>query len=524
MKTEKTDEKKPNSNPQVASDFMIFGLVCILAFGAYTNYWEPLTQGEKTLIQISAVMIVLLICSLGGLIYLQFFSSFAKKQKELKTAQELVPSILKDPSATSCFLGSDEELQNDIFLPDSIRSRHVHIIGATGSGKTESTILNLIGQDIEHGHPIVILDAKGDDDFLKYLQVRNLGDKLKIFDLGDENTPYSYNPMQAGSPTEAGQRLFNSLTWSEEYYKTKARRVIKRFFEARHSKDGKNPTLFDFSCALEKVEKLNQAVKGSDDERPFLSSKEFEELSGLVDQIDQLASGPMKNLLSPAENQPTISVGSDIQNKKIIYFRLQSMLDSESVAVISKLIINELANCAAHAQRNGNKAHFCPVFLDEFASFVCAPFIDVISKARSAGFALHFSHQSMGNVQKHGPEFISEIVDNSSTRIVMRTYDPGTTEFLAKCFGTKDDTKFTHKMEGDSEDHTVSDVGSLREVQAFQVNPSDIKKLPTGQGYVFIAHGMNHKGSGANVFRLTFPKLNKEKHLIQATQPERKMS
>jgi len=523
MKPNKDEQQQPTTAPHSSNDFMLFCAFCLVAYGAYSNYWSPLSSEEKTALKLAVVAVVLLLVSIGGWIHLRFFSKFAKQRSELKDAQERIPQVLKEASKTSCFLGSDEDLETDVYLPDHIRSRHVHIIGATGSGKTVSTILNLIKQDITHGHPLVILDAKGDDDFLNFLKKRNLGDKLRVFDLGDEKTPYCYNPLHAGTASEAAQRLFNSLTWSEEYYKKKARRVIKRFFEARRIKDDKNPTLFDFACALEKVESLNQSVKIEDDERPFLTAKEFEELSGLVDQIDQLSSGPMKKQLSPTKEQPSINLAADITEKRIIYFRLQSMLDSESVAVISKLIINELANCAAHAQRNGNKANFCPVFMDEFASFVCAPFLDLISKARSAGFALHFSHQSMGNIQKHGPEFMSEIVDNSSTRIVMRTYDPGTTEFLAQCFGTKFDTKFTHKIEGDSEDHTVSDVGSLREVQAFQVNPSAIKTIPTGQGFVFIAHGINHKGCGANVFRLAFPNATEEKPDTQTTHSERNM-
>lgn len=520
MSTDK--QKAPGNGPQFNTDFGIFCVCGLLAYGVYAEFWQPLSKAEKVHMVLVLVTSVILLLSLATFVYLEFFSRGAKKAKELALKQEQVPELLKKPSHSSCFLGSDLQLQMDVFLPDKIRSRHVHIIGASGSGKTASTILPLIGQDIDREYPVVILDAKGDDDFLEFLKQKTLGDRLKVFDLASSESSLAYNPTKTGTASEAAQRLFNSLIWSQEYFKSKARKIVQKFFEAKYSKETGNPTLFDFSCALKNVESLKIALKTPQNLKPTLSKKDFEELSGLIDQIDQLTTGPLKDLLSPAEGRQAINLAQDIKDKKIIYFRLQSMLDSDSATAISKLVINELANCAAYAQREGGGANFCPVFLDEFASFVCSPFVELISKARSAGFALHFSHQSMGNIQKHGAELASEIVDNSSTRIVMRTYDPDTTEFLAQCFGTKPDVKFTHKIEGSTEQHKVSDVGSLREVQAFAVNPSDIKSLPTGEGYVFVAHGANHRGRGANVFRLTFPDINQEKQPPQKPTTERK--
>ena len=509
------DSKQPNQNngPQYSSDFGIFCICSLLGYGVYKNFWEPLSGAQKAYYITLILLFMVAIASIATFAYLNFFSKAAKEAKALKEKQNLVPNVLKKRANNTPFLGSDKALEMDVYLPDQIRSRHVHIIGASGSGKTVSTILNLIDQDISNGHPIIILDAKGDADFLSFLNSRNLGDRLKIFDFGATKSPCCYNPTKSGTPSEAAARLFNSLTWSQDYFKAKARRIVKRFFEAHFSLYEKNPTLEQFNDALSDLDNLNQATQLQDDDKDkgFVTTKDYEDLSGLIDQVDQLSSGHLKRLLSPEEGEPTISLEKDIKEKKVVYFRLQSMLDSESIAVVSKMVINELANCAAYAQRKGDKANFCPVFLDEFASFVCSPFVEVISKARSAGFALHFSHQSMGNVLKHGPEFVSEIVDNSSTRIVMRTYDPDTTEFLAQCFGSIKDTKFTHKIEGSADNHTVADVGSLREVQAFAVNPSDIKSLPTGEGFVFIAHGINHMGSGANVFRLSFPNITEEK-------------
>src|SRR5580698_7048329 len=117
-------------------------------------------------------------------------------------------------------MGVDQELRVPIFLPDSQRCKHVHIIGATGSGKTESVVLNFLKQDVTRGLGSIILDAKGDASFLAELKKWIPADRLRIFDLGSPDS-LSYDPLSDGAPLESAQRLFSSLTWSEEYYKSK---------------------------------------------------------------------------------------------------------------------------------------------------------------------------------------------------------------------------------------------------------------------------------------------------------------
>ena len=52
-----------------------------------------------------------------------------------------IPLQLLTARSNSIRLGYDQNLKASIFLPDSIRRRHVHILGATGSGKTESVFI-----------------------------------------------------------------------------------------------------------------------------------------------------------------------------------------------------------------------------------------------------------------------------------------------------------------------------------------------------------------------------------------------
>ncbi|MBX9766219.1 MAG: ATP-binding protein, partial [Bdellovibrionales bacterium] len=107
---------------------------------------------------------MVLICSicivLCGVIYAKFFSLSGKERKKQKEIVSEIPLQLKVASPESVFLGREKDLELPVYLPDSMRSRHVHILGATGSGKTESVILNFLKQDISRGYGSIVLDAK----------------------------------------------------------------------------------------------------------------------------------------------------------------------------------------------------------------------------------------------------------------------------------------------------------------------------------------------------------------------------
>ena len=89
-------------------------------------------------------------------------SSWGKNRKKCVETLREIPNELLCASPHSVFMGIESNLDAKIFLPDAIRTRHVHILGATGSGKTESVILNFLRQDIARGLGLRFLFHAGD--------------------------------------------------------------------------------------------------------------------------------------------------------------------------------------------------------------------------------------------------------------------------------------------------------------------------------------------------------------------------
>ena len=240
--------------------------------------------------------------------------------------------------------------------------------------------------------------------------------------------------------------------------------------------------------------------------------KDFQELSGLRDQLQSLTLGHLKNILSP-NSEAKINL-STAESGVVIYFRLQSLMSPQIVGIVGKLLINHLNFLAgtAHRERGQSKPRkLVPVYLDEFATFACPEFADLISKARSAGFALHFSHQSISDVMEVSNGFLNRITDNAATKIVLRINDPDSAEFLSRCFGTRDIQKTTQRITNakNIDSAEVVGEGTTRDAHQFRASPDLLKTLPTGVGAVLIAHGQETPHGASSVFKIRFPELRR---------------
>jgi hypothetical protein len=489
----------------VTTDTSILVLIVgIMGSLALLDYYRTLSAWQATGFLLSFFGVLSVALAVGW----EYFSKYARNRKQrIETILE-IPASLITRTSDCVFLGTDQDLNIPVYLPDSVRSRHVHILGATGSGKTESVVLNFLKQDVARGLGSIILDAKGDASFLRHLKEWVPEERLRIFDLSSEKS-MTYDPLSAGNPLEGAQRIFSALIWSEEYYKSKAFSALQRLFENHHGKFERNPNLGDLCQYLETEDNFTSALE-SYVYPENLAAKDFQELSGLRDQLRGLTMGYLKKILSP-EEAPDIQL-EDAPKGAVIYFRLQSLLSQQLVTTVGKLVINHLSYIAGTAHRETaltSAPRFLPTYLDEFASFACPEFADLLSKARSAGLALHFSHQSIGDVIEVSPGFLSRITDNSATKIVLRINDPDSAELMSRTFGTSIYQKITQRITNvvDIDDAEVVGEGTQREAHHFRAAPDLLKTLPTGMGSVLIAHGLETPHGASTVFRVQFPRL-----------------
>ena len=114
---------------------------------------------------------------------------------------------------TSGKLLGDSELgtPRPVRLTPADACQHVHLLGATGSGKS-TLITNLALQDIEAGRGVVVVDPKGDliTDLLDRLPEEAV-DRLVLLDPDERAAPPTLNPLDGDDPDLAVDHLVGIL-------------------------------------------------------------------------------------------------------------------------------------------------------------------------------------------------------------------------------------------------------------------------------------------------------------------------
>jgi hypothetical protein len=89
-----------------------------------------------------------------------------------------------------------------VMLPSDLRLRHLHVIGASGTGKS-TLLLDLISQDIASGRGVGVLDPHGDlvDEIMGRIPEERLEDVI-LFDPSDTGYPVAWNILEAHSELE----------------------------------------------------------------------------------------------------------------------------------------------------------------------------------------------------------------------------------------------------------------------------------------------------------------------------------
>ncbi len=120
-----------------------------------------------------------------------------RKTRKTKTAPERV-------FGNELILGENAHAgdRKVVSLDAQQRSRHTHVIGASGTGKSH-LIQNLIIQDLRAGKGVAVLDPHGDliDRLLSCIPKNRLEDVI-LFDPSDTENPIGFNILQAHSSTE----------------------------------------------------------------------------------------------------------------------------------------------------------------------------------------------------------------------------------------------------------------------------------------------------------------------------------
>ncbi|MDP3179801.1 MAG: type IV secretion system DNA-binding domain-containing protein, partial [Spirochaetaceae bacterium] len=300
------------------------------------------------------------------------------RQKSGKT--KALPAELKRGRGIEIGMNHHHGVETPFVLTNEQRVRHVHVIGASGTGKS-SLLFNMVRQDVESGAGLTLLDPHGDliDRVLEIIPTERVGDVVLI-DPSDEEFTVGFNILSAHSDWEKNLlasdlvSVFrrNSSAWGDQMNS-----VLQNAILAILESD-RGGTLLDLRRFLLEPAFRNEFLKTIRDENiQYYWRHGFASLSGnksvgsIVTRLDAfLSPKPLRYMVGQKANR--LDFGDIMGAGKILLAKLsQGAIGRDNAHLLGSLLVAKIQSEAMSRQRESEASrrdHF--LYIDEFHDFL----------------------------------------------------------------------------------------------------------------------------------------------------------
>jgi GTPase SAR1 family protein len=320
----------------------------------------------------------------------------------------------------------------EVSLNEEQRSRHVYVVGASGTGKS-TLMLSLIHQSLRRGEGLALLDPHGDliDEVVRRMPPERIDDVV-LFDPSDAEYPIGFNILSAHSELERTllssdlvsvfRRL--STSWGDQMTSVLANAILAML----ESEQG--GTLVDLRRFLVEADFRREFLKTvRDQEVVYYWQKEFPLLSGkpqapLLTRLDMFLR-PKTIRYMVAQKDSPLDLRRVMDEGKILLARLsQGAIGEENAYLLGTLLVSKFHQLAMSRQELA-AAERRPFYLyvDEFHNFVTPSMEAILSGARKYRLSFVLAHQELRQIKTRSPEVLASVLTHPFARICFRIGD-----------------------------------------------------------------------------------------------------
>lgn len=347
--------------------------------------------------------------------------------------------------------------------------RHTIIAGTTGIGKTR--FIELLSLQIaERGECLIIIDPKGDKELLNAVYqaciVAGREDDFEFMSLAHPTKSCTMNPLAAF--TEAGDiadriasilpNKGNSQPFVDFCYDVLTVVVtvmllidkditlanIKKYVLESGMGDGNSELYTDAITYMEMNRGMSQnqreqIEKGIEDLRMMIDHDpgHFTKMTtSLKPVMNVLTSGNVGPQLSPKTADLTWQ--NIIEDKKVVYINLASMINDYRASTVGKLIMQDLISYVGQIYSYKDNPGQSPVhcFVDEFGTVIYEGFTDLLNKSRGAGVHMYLGMQTTADIEAGGTAAMRrQVFGLVENKIYLRIPDTELAQELCATFG-----------------------------------------------------------------------------------------
>jgi hypothetical protein len=319
-----------------------------------------------------------------------------------------------------------------VTLSPEQRVRHVHCIGASGTGKS-TLLLNMLIQDIERGEGVALLDPHGDlvDHVLARIPPARQSDVI-LLDPSDEEYVIGFNILSAHSDLEKNllasdlvsvfRRL--STSWGDQMTSVLGNAVLA-FLES-----DRGGTLSDLRRFLIEDRFRAEFLKTvKDPEVVYYWTQAYRYVSGrsqgsIITRLDAfLRPKPIRYMVSQKENR--LDFAEIMNSGKILLAKLsQGAIGEENAQLLGSLLVSKFHQLVMGRQqaKEEDRRPFW-LYIDEFAHFVTPSMATLLSGARKYRLGLVLAHHDIQQLESRDQNVLSAVLSNAGTRVCFRVGD-----------------------------------------------------------------------------------------------------
>jgi hypothetical protein len=323
------------------------------------------------------------------------------------------------------------------------RSRHVYILGQTGTGKSGGLEL-LTLSDIYYNQGFAVVDPHGDyaQDMLKYIPANRIDDVV-YFNPADTAFPIGFNPLEVSDPTLKGHTTSELVG------------VLKRLFAdswgprleyiLRYTLlaliDYPNSTMLDITRMLTEKKFRQEVISYVDD--PVVKNfwvTEFaswndkfasEAVAPVLNKVGAFTANPMiRNILGQPKS--TFNIRKIMDEGKILIVNLsRGLMGEDNAGILGAMMVTKI-QLSAMSRADIPEPQRRPFYLyvDEFQNFATDSFAVILSEARKYALNLTVANQYISQMSQP----VRDAVFGNVGTIVSFRISPDDAPFLQKYF------------------------------------------------------------------------------------------
>jgi len=337
-----------------------------------------------------------------------------------------------------------------LHVKDNARTEHMHVIGATGSGKSRF-LLSLLQQDIIEGRGLCLIDPHGElyDHITQWLSNREglfQDRKIHLINPSDLDFCFGFNPLHVYNPyslptvVDATATGLSHVMGGENIQSTpllnETIRAICYALASANLTLVEAPFLYTSAHTNEREFILrqitNQVAKTDWLSYEQYSQKDYNEFfRPAARRIRPFIQNDLMRRIF-GQSKRTIDFKAAMDNGDIILFNLSrtgGKLTYEDQQTLGRLIINNLV--ARAYERDPITARPFYLYVDEVHNFLSGDIPEILSSLRKFGLHLVMAHQYLQQLREAGDLVFHGVMGTANNKIVFKLGYPDDAAIIA---------------------------------------------------------------------------------------------